>query len=74
MAYFKKTEAQYKLTTADYRELSRLTHSKLLKNGIAGYSDIMIRNFYLHGYTCSEAMKEEILTYIKNKQYEKSLT
>ena len=74
MAYFKKTETQYKLTSADYRELSRITQSKLLKNGIAGYSDIMIRNFYLHGYTCSEAMKEEILTYIKNKQYENSLT
>lgn len=74
MAYFKKAETQYKLTTADYRELSRISREKLLKNGIGGYSDIMIRNFYLHGNTCSELMKSEILEYIKNKQYENSLT
>ena len=34
MAYFKEAETQYKLTTADYRELSRISREKLLKNGI----------------------------------------
>ena len=57
MAYF-KSKTQYKLTTAD-SGVEPISERKLLKNSIGGCSDIMIRNFYLHGYTCSELMKSE---------------
>lgn len=74
MAVIKPVERVVRLTYIDYRELSRITTAKKLKNGLGGYSDIMIRNFYLHGYTCSDAVKDEIISYVKNKAHENNIS
>lgn len=68
MAYFAKHESKYKLKAEDYRALAEITREKKLRNGISGYSAVQLRNFYVHGHTCSDAVKSAINAYILTKK------
>lgn len=67
MAEITKKENRAEATAEDYRNLAKITRDRKMKNGIGGYSEVQIRNFYLHGHKCSPEMKTLILDFLKNK-------
>lgn len=72
MAYIEKNEIERfqdlgLVNERAFKDLATLSREMRLKRGETGFSNMQMKNFTVHGHTCSPQVKEAILNYFEGK-------